>query len=147
QREALAGPQLEVDPVHRAHGSGGRMKGGSQVSDLEGRTADFAHHDGIGKNRVRRRILRVHAGTKPMRTRGSKPSRTASATRFAASTRANMKKKAAARDHHTTGSRPISRRAPLIMVPKLVVAGSTPTPTYDSTASARTNPEKSITVA
>jgi hypothetical protein len=40
-----------------------------------------------------------------------------------------MKPKAAAKDHHTTGSRLISLRARLIMPPKLCIDGSTPTPT------------------
>ena len=37
--------------------------------------------------------------------------------------------KAAASDHQTTGSRPSSMRALLIMVPKLIIVGSTPIPT------------------
>ena len=56
-----------------------------------------------------------------------------------------MNQNAAASAHQTIGSRAISSRALLIIVPKLVVDGSTPTPTYDSTASASTRPEKSIT--
>ena len=56
-----------------------------------------------------------------------------------------MNTNAAASDHHTIGSRAISSRALLIMVPKLFIDGSTPTPTYDSTASASTRPLKSIT--
>ena len=60
---------------------------------------------------------------------GSNASRTASANRLAASTRMNMAAKAAASDHHTTGSRPSSMRALLIMVPKLIIDGSTPIPT------------------
>ena len=40
-----------------------------------------------------------------------------------------MKTNAAASDHQTIGSRAISRRAALIIVPKLIVDGSTPTPT------------------
>ena len=60
---------------------------------------------------------------------GSKASRTASANRLAASTRMNMVVKAAASDHQTTGSRPSSMRALLIIVPKLVIVGSTPMPT------------------
>src|SRR5581483_6542110 len=106
--EAFALGQIEAHPVHRAHDAARGIEDGSQALDFEHRR---------------------HTGTAPMRTRGSKPSRTASAKRFAARTRANMKKKAAASDHHTIGSRPISRRAALIMVPKLMVAGSTPTPT------------------
>ncbi len=102
QREALARADLEVHAVHRAQHALGRVELRVQARDCEG-----AH----------------------TRTRGSKPSRTASANRFAASTSANMKTKAAASDHHTIGSRAISRRAALIMVPKLVVDGSTPTPT------------------
>ena len=58
-----------------------------------------------------------------------------------------MKTNAAASAHQTIGSRAISRRAALIIVPKLVVDGSTPTPMYDSTASASTRPEKSMTSA
>ena len=46
-----------------------------------------------------------------------------------------MNANAAASVHHTTGSRDISLRALLIIVPKLFVVGSTPTPTYESTAS------------
>jgi hypothetical protein len=61
--------------------------------------------------------------------RGSKASLTASANRLAESTSSSMKLKAAVSDHHTTGSRAISSRALLIMVPKLMVEGSTPTPT------------------
>ena len=60
---------------------------------------------------------------------GSKASRTASANRLAASTRMNMAMKAAASDHQTTGSRPSSMRALLIIVPKLIIVGSTPMPT------------------
>ena len=56
-----------------------------------------------------------------------------------------MNANAAASVHQTIGSRAISRRAALIIVPKLFVDGSTPTPTYDSTASASTSPLKSIT--
>ena len=56
-----------------------------------------------------------------------------------------MKPNAVASVHHTTGSRDISLRALLIIVPKLLVVGSTPTPTYDSTASYSTRPEKSST--
>src|SRR6185503_12595970 len=115
--------------VHRPHRPRGGMENGSQISYFEGRTPYFAHHRGIGKNGMRPGLRGVHAGTKPMRTRGSKPSRTASAKRLAASTSTNMNTNAAASDHHTIGSRPISSRAALIMVPKLVVAGSTPTPT------------------
>jgi len=40
-----------------------------------------------------------------------------------------MKTKAAANDHHTMGSRAISRRALLIMLPQECMDGSTPTPT------------------
>jgi hypothetical protein len=40
-----------------------------------------------------------------------------------------MKLKAAASDHQTMGSRASSMRAVLIMVPKEIVLGSTPTPT------------------
>ncbi len=60
---------------------------------------------------------------------GSKASRTASANRLAARTRTNMKPKAATSDHQTIGSRASSMRAALIMVPKEMVVGSTPTPT------------------
>jgi len=103
QREALALADLQVDAVHGAQRALGRVELGAQVPQLE----QGAH----------------------TRTRGSKPSRTASAKRLAASTRVNMKKNAAASDHHTMGSRAISSRAALIMVPKLIVEGSTPTPT------------------
>jgi hypothetical protein len=48
---------------------------------------------------------------------------------LAASTSASMNVNAVASAHHTMGSRDISRRAALIMVPKLLVEGSTPTPT------------------
>ena len=48
-------------------------------------------------------------------------------------------------DHHTGGSRDISRRALLIMFPQLFMDGSTPMSTYDSTASANTRPLKSST--
>jgi hypothetical protein len=65
----------------------------------------------------------------PTPPRGSKASRTASANRLAASTSANMKTKAAASDHQTIGSRASSMRAVLIMVPKLIMVGSTPMPT------------------
>ena len=61
--------------------------------------------------------------------RGSKASRTTSANRLAASTSTNMKMKAAIRLHHTMGSRASSMRAALIIVPKLMVLGSTPMPT------------------
>ena len=57
-----------------------------------------------------------------------------------------MNVKAAANGHHTTGSRLISLRAKLIMPPKLFIDGSTPTPTYDSTASYRISAENSSTV-
>ncbi len=60
---------------------------------------------------------------------GSNASRTASANRLAASTRMNIAANAAASDHQTTGSRPSSMRALLIIVPKLVIVGSTPMPT------------------
>ena len=103
QREALALLDLEVDAVDGPHHPVGRVELGAQPLDLE----HGAH----------------------TRTRGSKPSRTASAKRLAASTSANMKTNAAASDHHTIGSRAISMRAALIMVPKLMVDGSTPTPT------------------
>ena len=53
---------------------------------------------------------------------------------------------AAANGHQTTGSRLISLRAKLIMPPKLFIDGSTPTPTYDSTASYRISDENSSTV-
>src|SRR5690606_37831684 len=99
EREALARAQLEAHAIHRAHDTRRRVDHRPEAAHL-------------------------HA-----RTRGPKPSRTASAKRFAARTSANMNTNAAASDHQTTGSRPISRRAALIMVPKLVVAGSTPTPT------------------
>ena len=36
---------------------------------------------------------------------------------------------AAVNDHQTTGSRAISRRALLIILPQLIIDGSTPTPT------------------
>src|SRR5690349_18828763 len=55
--------------------------------------------------------------------RGSKASRTASANKFAESTIKSMKQNADASDHHTIGSRAISRRAPLIIVPKLIIVG------------------------
>src|SRR5690606_31562100 len=61
--------------------------------------------------------------------RGSKASRTTSAKRLAASTNTNMNTKAAANDHQTIGSRASSARAMLIIVPKLIVVGSTPMPT------------------
>ena len=61
--------------------------------------------------------------------RGSKASRTTSANRLAASTSTNMKMKAATRLHHTMGSRASSMRAALIIVPKLIIVGSTPMPT------------------
>src|SRR5262249_38721833 len=122
QREAFALAKLEVDAVDRAHDAARCIEHCAQVGRPQG-----------------------HAGTVPTLTRGSKPSRTASASRFAASTSTNMKTNAAASDHQTIGSRPISRRAALIMVPKLVVAGSTPTPTDESTASASSSPEKSMT--
>ena len=61
--------------------------------------------------------------------RGSKASRTTSANRLAASTSTNMNAKTAAKDHQTIGSRASSARAMLIMVPKLIVDGSTPMPT------------------
>ncbi len=56
-----------------------------------------------------------------------------------------MKVNAVARFHHTAGSRDISLRARLIIEPKLDELGSTPTPTYDSTASYSTSAEKSST--
>ena len=62
------------------------------------------------------------------RNLGSKASRTASANRLAASTSVNMNRKAAPSVHHTIGSRAISRRAPLIMLPQESMVGSTPTP-------------------
>src|SRR4029079_9994545 len=104
QGEALAFTQLEIDAIDGANHAAGRVEHRFEIRDF-------------------------HTGTVPIRTRGSNPSRTASAKRLAARTSTNMKKKAAASDHQTIGSRPISRRAALIMVPKLVVAGSTPTPT------------------
>jgi len=60
---------------------------------------------------------------------GSKASRTASANKLAANTNANMKTKAAAKGHHTMGSRANSKRALLIILPQLCMVGSTPTPT------------------
>ena len=45
------------------------------------------------------------------------------------STSTNMNTNAAANDHQTMGSRASSARAMLIMVPKLIVVGSTPMPT------------------
>src|SRR5690242_9701779 len=62
-------------------------------------------------------------------TRGSNAFCTASAKRFALNTSANIKLKAASKAHHTIGSRAISSRAALIIVPKLIIEGSTPTPT------------------
>ena len=56
-----------------------------------------------------------------------------------------MNVKAVARFHHTSGSRDISLRARLIIEPNDDEFGSTPTPTYDSTASYRTSAEKSST--
>src|SRR5262249_23046978 len=105
QREALALADLEVDAVHRAH---------SARRDVELRLEVRNLKQGV-----------AHATF----TRGSKPSRTASAKRFAASTSANMNVNAVASAHQTTGSRDISMRAVLIMMPKLLVCGSTPTPT------------------
>ncbi len=56
-----------------------------------------------------------------------------------------MKTNAVARFHHTIGSRAISERARFSIVPKLDIEGSTPTPTYDSTASYSTICENSST--
>ena len=73
--------------------------------------------------------------TRNARARGSKASLTALAKNCIDSTSVTMKPNAVARVHQTTGSRDISLRALLIIVPKLFVLGSTPTPTYESTAS------------
>jgi len=61
-------------------------------------------------------------------------------------TSVNINKNAASSGHHTTGSRAISRRELLIILPQLIDVGSTPTPTYDNTASASTKPLKSNTI-
>ena len=86
--------------IHRCQSFGARHE--SQTKFL-----DFQHHTALGSN----------------------ASRMASANRLAASTRMNMAANAAASDHQTTGSRPSSIRALLIIVPKLVMVGSTPMPT------------------
>ena len=65
---------------------------------------------------------------------------------FARKNYVTMKVNAAANGHQTTGSRLISLRAKLIMPPKLFIEGSTPTPTYDNTASYRISEENSSTV-
>ena len=109
QREAFAPAQLEIHAVHRVHRAARRVQLRAQAATPRAPVAG-----------------RLLAHT---RTLGSKPSRTASANRFAASTSASMKLNAVASAHQTTGSRDISRRAALIMVPKLLVDGSTPTPT------------------
>jgi hypothetical protein len=110
QRQRLAGGDLETDPVDRREQRTPAGKSDPQIADVE--------QHGFS--------LPVHAD--PTR-RGSKASRTASANRFAARTRMNMKTKAAASDHHTIGSRASSMRALLIIVPKLIIVGSTPMPT------------------
>ena len=58
----------------------------------------------------------------------------------------NITPKAVAKDHQTKGVAANSARAVLIITPKLAVLGSTPTPTYDKTASANTKLENCITV-
>ena len=67
--------------------------------------------------------------TRKARARGSKASLTALAKNCIDRTSATMNANAAASVYHTTGSRDISLRALLIIVPKLFVVGSTPTPT------------------
>ena len=74
-------------------------------------------------------VLWVLLRTRKARARGSKASRTAPANKVMDKTSTTIKPKAENRFHQTKGSRDISLRAVLIMVPKLLVLGSTPTPT------------------
>src|SRR5690606_9999613 len=106
QRKGLARSDLEAHLIHGARGA-----------DLHGEIRHL--EQGL------RCVDPPHAAL----PRGSKASRTTSANRLAASTSTNMKQKAETSDHHTMGSRASSMRAILIMVPKLMVVGSTPMPT------------------
>jgi ABC-type microcin C transport system duplicated ATPase subunit YejF len=98
-----------------------------------GETLCVVGESGCGKSMTALALLRL-IPTPPGRIRSGKV-RFNGEELLAASTRLTMKKKAAANDHHTVGSRAISLRDRLIMPPKLFIEGSTPTPTYDSTAS------------
>ena len=107
----------------------------SPRSDVEATPSTGAHGAGAAGPRCGLQILSRSAAVCGMRlsvavaARGSNASRTASANRLAASTSASMNTKADSSDHHTIGSRASSSRAPLIMLPKLIIDGSTPTPT------------------
>ena len=81
--------------------------------------------------RARRRLDRCGRNA---RARGSNAPRTALAKSRIDSTNATKNANAARRFHHTTGiARQLGARA-VDIVPKLLVVGSTPTPTYESTA-------------
>ena len=127
---------VERQPVDRAHEAGVGIELGLEALDREHgeRRSPVARDDGAG------------AACRPAGPRLRPPDAERAGARIegvahgvgeqvAASTSVTMKPNAAANVHHTTGSRLISLRARLIMPPKLFIDGSTPTPTYDSTAS------------
>ena len=110
KRQRLPGRKRKRDVVHDPKcplGSG----------DVYGEIRDGKHHF-LRAGRPKRRGLV-----------GSNTSRTAAAKRFAAKTSVPMKRRAAAKFHQMTGERLISPAAALIIVPKLWITGSTPTPT------------------
>src|SRR4029079_2471713 len=136
QRERLAPVDRDRQRVHGSRKAALGLEHRAQPTHGQHRLGDGAHA-GAG-------LLR--SATLFSRARGSNASRTASAKRFAGRTIRNMNTNAAASAHQITGVAESSRRAVLIITPKLKLFGSTPTPTYDSTASASTKPENCITV-